>query len=212
MRQLSLLGPEPASPSHAPTLAVPPVPGLAYVADYVTADEERELLAAIDREPWQTDWQRRRQVYGLSYGSARSEGRTLGPLPRWLAPYADRIRRDGHLEDDVVNVVVNEYEPGQGIGMHHDYPGFGPTVVAVSLGSACLLDLARVVGEGEARRVEASAVLDVQPRSLWVLGGEARSRWQHGIAHRKSDVVAGVKRPRGRRVSVTMRTARRTGG
>ncbi len=185
-------------------LPVPAVPGLAYVEDYVTTAEERALLEAIDREPWLAEWARRRQIYGMSYGSAKAHARILGALPSWVAPLAARVKREGFLVDDVVNVVVNEYAPGQGIGLHHDLPGFGPTVVAVSLGSPCLLDL--VDPDGDRR-----TVLDVAPRSLWVLGGEARSRWMHGIAQRKADVLCGVPRPRGRRVSVTMRTARRTG-
>jgi alkylated DNA repair dioxygenase AlkB len=198
---------------------VPDVPGLAYVEDYVTPDEERALLDAIDREPWLTDWARRRQIYGMSYGSAKADAKILGPLPAWVAPLAARVAREGLVADEIVNVVVNEYTPGQGIGLHHDFPGFGPTVVAVSLGSACLLDLVEQAREtepeteserGGARRSRRHEVLDVAPRSLWVLGGEARSRWMHGIAARKSDVVAGMKRPRGRRISITMRTARQT--
>lgn len=195
MRQLSLLA--------LPKPPVPPVPGLSYVTDYVTKDEERELLAAIDRHPWRTEWDRRRQIYGLSYGSARGEARVLGPLPSWLHPLAERVARDGYLDGPVANVVINEYLPGQGIGLHHDYPGFGPTVVAVSLGSPVLLDLV----EPESGRKE---ILDVDERSLWILGGEARTKWKHGIAHRRTDVLGGVKRPRGRRVSVTMRSALRT--
>lgn len=208
MRQLSLLELGPGEPLAALSVPdVPDVPGLAYVPEYITPEEERALLAAVDGEPWLTDWQRRRQLYGLSYGSARAreEAKTLGPLPGWATPLAERVRREGWVDDAIVNIVVNEYLPGQGIGTHHDYPAFGDTVVAVSLGSACLLDL---VLPGTDR----AATLDVAPRSLWVLGGEARLRWQHGIAHRKSDVVGGKKRPRGRRVSITMRTVRRADG
>jgi alkylated DNA repair dioxygenase AlkB len=207
-----LLGLDDAAARQSPTVPkspVPDVPGLVYVEDYVTTDEERALLEAIDREPWLTEWARRRQIYGMSYGSAKAEAKVLGALPPWVAPLAARVVREGFLADEVVNVVVNEYTPGQGIGLHHDFPGFGPTVVAVSLGSPCLLDLVLVDAEGGHAR---EAVLDVAPRSLWVLGGEARARWMHGIAPRKTDVIGGVKRPRGRRVSVTMRTARRTDG
>lgn len=191
VRQLSLLA--------LPNLPVPDVPGLGYVADYVTKDEERALLAAIDLQPWRTEWDRRRQIYGLSYGSARGDARVLGPLPSWLVPLAERVVGDGYLEAPVANVVINEYLPGQGIGSHHDYPGFGPTVVAVSLGSPVLLELT----DPESDRKE---LLDVAERSLWILGGDARTKWKHGIAHRRTDVVGGMKRPRGRRVSVTMRT------
>jgi hypothetical protein len=201
--QLSFL--DQLGPPSTSVLRVPDVPGLDYVPEYITADEERWLLEAIDREPWLTEWQRRRQIFGMSYGSAKAAPRMLGALPSWVAPLAERVTREGFVSDAIVNVVVNEYTPGQGIGLHHDFPGFGPTVVAVSLGSPVLLDL--VLPE-----TERAAVLDVAPRSLWVLGGDARRCWQHGIAHRKADVIGGVKRPRGRRVSITMRTARRTDG
>jgi len=195
VKQLSLLA--------RPKVGVPDVPGLGYVEELITRDEERELLAAIDRMRWKTEWERRRQIYGLSYGSAHAEQRMLGPLPEWVLPLAERVVREGFLDAPVANVVVNEYIPGQGIGLHHDFPGFGPTVVAVSLGSAYLLDLV----EPDTGRKE---ILDMAPRSLWILGGEARSKWKHGIAHRKTDVIGGEKRPRARRVSITMRSALRT--
>jgi alkylated DNA repair dioxygenase AlkB len=43
-------------------------------------------------------------------------------------------------------------------------------------------------GQGSAGHRDHSA--DLQPRSLWVLAGEARSHWHHGIAARRSDQVA----------------------
>jgi alkylated DNA repair dioxygenase AlkB len=189
VQQLRLIEPAPV---------VPDVPGLAYVEDYITREEELELLAAIDGEPWLDDWQRRRQVYGLSYGAKSSDA---PPLPHWLSSLTARVVRDRWLDDEIVNAVINEYLPGQGIGLHRDYPAFGPTVVAVSLGTACVLELVDPSAPGAVKRF-----LDVRPRSLWVLGGQARSRWQHGIAHRQSDVVDGWRRPRGRRISVTLRT------
>ena len=177
------------------------VPGLSYVPDYVSPEEARALLEAIDQAPWRHEFERRRQIYGLSYGTSRAEPKELGPLPSWVVPLAERVVRDGWLEDAVANVVVNEYLPGQGIGAHHDFPGFGPTVVAVSLGAPCILELTR-----DGRK----ELLDVAPRSLWVLSGEARTAWMHGIAARKADLVGGMRRPRERRVSVTMRTGQKT--
>jgi alkylated DNA repair dioxygenase AlkB len=193
VQQLSLLAP-----------AVPPVPGLAYRPEYITRDEERELIASIDQEPWRTEWQRRRQVYGIAYGSAVKEATAFPP---WLQRLADRVARDGWFDADAIaNAVINEYVPGQGIGAHRDYAAFGPTVVAVSLGSACILELHPPPDGGEGTTKH---LLDVQPRSLWVLGGEARAEWRHGIAARHADVIHGVKRPRARRISVTFRTAAR---
>jgi alkylated DNA repair dioxygenase AlkB len=179
---------------------VPDVPGLVYVDSYLSRDEERELLTAVDSEPWRTDWQRRRQVYGVAYSGPQA-GALLAPVPSWLGWLVARIRRDRWLEAEVVNAVINEYLPGQGIGSHRDHPAFGPTVAAVSLGGACLLEL-----ENPDEPQLGKQLLDVQPRSLWVLGGQARSHWHHGIAHRRTDLVDGFKRPRERRISITLRT------
>lgn len=44
------------------------------------------------------------------------------------------------------------------------------------------------------------------PRSLLVLGGEARDSWTHGIVPRATDFVNGVVCPRGERISLTFRS------
>eukprot|EP00899_Mesostigma_viride_P012474 jgi/Mesvir1/21227/Mv06663-RA.1 len=59
---------------------------------------------------------------------------------------------------------------------------------------------------GEASR----RALLLPPRSLLVLSGEARYRWQHYIPHRKADTINGVVVPRSpRRVSLTFRSIRK---
>lgn len=157
-------------------------------------------MTAVDSEPWLTDWQRRRQVYGVAYSGPQA-GAALRPLPHWLSWLAARVKADGWLQEPIVNAVVNEYMPGQGIAAHRDYPAFGPTVVAVSLGGATILQLEDPSASGAEK-----VLLDLQPRSFWVLGGEARSRWLHGIAARRSDMIGGLRRARERRISVTLRT------
>eukprot|EP00879_Flechtneria_rotunda_P014086 GHRR01014716.1.p1 GENE.GHRR01014716.1~~GHRR01014716.1.p1 ORF type:complete len:408 (+),score=126.67 GHRR01014716.1:55-1278(+) len=55
-------------------------------------------------------------------------------------------------------------------------------------------------------------VLYLPPRSLLVLGGEARYAWQHYIPHRKTDWMNGQQIPRAaRRVSLTFRQVRHPG-
>lgn len=180
---------------------VPDVPGLVYVPDYLSLAEQQKLLVEVDSEPWRTDWQRRRQVYGVAYSGPQA-GTSLAPLPEWLSWLVARVSADGWLQAPVVNAVINEYQPGQGIGPHRDHFAFGPDVAAVSLGGATVLDLTSSEDAATARKLS----LDVQPRSLWVLRGEARSQWLHSIAPRHSDFVGGAKRPRERRVSITLRT------
>jgi alkylated DNA repair protein alkB family protein 8 len=182
-------------------IAGPPpigVPGLRVVADYLDAAEERALAEEIDARPWSTDWRRRVQVYGLEYGDGRAAPGT--PLPPRIAALGARIHADGLIERAPENAVVNEYPPGVGIGPHRDYGAFGPTVVGVSLLAWCVMDL---VAPEHGTRV----ALELAPRSLYLLGGEARSRWKHGIAARKSDVIGGFRVRRERRLSITFRTA-----
>ena len=68
------------------------------------------------------------------------------------------------------------YPAGATIGWHRDAPMFGTPVIGVSLVSPCTMKLRRKTGEG----FEVS-VQTLEPRSLYILGGSARSQWQHSI-------------------------------
>src|SRR4051794_32884746 len=176
---------------------IPAIPGLAYFPEYVTEAEERDLATLVDLQAWDTQWQRRRQPYGASYGKG---GSTL-PIPRWGQRWADRLFADGITSAPFDQMLVNEYLPGQGIALHRDYEPFGRTVVSLSLLSPCVMDFRhRPTGRKER--------LLLEPRSLLVLRDEARYDWEHGIAARKKDAWQGLPLNRGRRLSVTFRFLR----
>jgi alkylated DNA repair dioxygenase AlkB len=99
------------------------------------------------------------------------------------------------------NCVINEYIPPLGIAPHRDYPAFGERIACVSLGSDIILDF---VAADRSQRVP----VHVPARSLWVITGPARNKWLHAIAPRLNDVIAGERRKRTRRVSITFRTAK----
>jgi len=176
----------------------PPIAGLVYRNGYITADEEAELVAAIDRMPWNTDWERRRQPYGGEYGLS---GSSAPPLPEWGVRLAERIFRDHLTERPFDQMLVNEYQPGQGIALHRDYEPYDRTVASLSLLSSCVMDFRRV-----ADRHRRSMLLE--PRSLLVLSDEARYDWEHGIARRKTDVRRGTRMARSRRLSITFRSVK----
>ena len=115
-----------------------------------------------------------------------------------MIPLAKRVEVDASFERFPENCVINEYVPPLGIGPHKDYPAFGPAIACVSLGSDIVIDFTHPNG----RKVP----IDVPARSLWVITGEARSVWRHGIATRLADVIHGERRLRERRVSITFRT------
>ncbi|GIJ71061.1 alpha-ketoglutarate-dependent dioxygenase AlkB [Virgisporangium ochraceum] len=180
------------------------VPGLRYQPDWLDEAAQRGLLATIDAAPWSSELRRRVQHYGHRYDYGRRSvagGREATPVPGWARELAERLHAEGHTDEPADQVIVNEYEPGQGISAHIDcVPCFGPAVAAVSLGSACVMDFTGPTG---AQRVG----VRLGPGSLSVMTGPSRYEWRHAIAARRSDPAPGGGRvQRGRRVSVTFRT------
>ena len=92
-------------------------------------------------------------------------------------------------------VIINEYEPGQGISSHIDQPvSFGPEVVSVSLLSATTVVFSR---ENESHAVR------LQPRSAVLLSGAARFLWMHAVPACEFDILpSGQQVERARRISV----------
>ncbi|HKQ38435.1 MAG TPA: alpha-ketoglutarate-dependent dioxygenase AlkB [Verrucomicrobiae bacterium] len=179
------------------------IPGFSLRLNYVTPEEERDFIRHVDRGPWETDWRRRIQQYGLGYREEHGKRASwLRDLPDWLLPLAGRVANDAGFERFPENSVINEYIPPLGIGPHKDYGAFGPTIACVSLGSDIMMDFSH-----PERGLRVSVHLPA--RSLWAISGEARSEWRHAIAARLTDVINGERRPRGRRISITFRTAAR---
>jgi alkylated DNA repair dioxygenase AlkB len=177
------------------------VPGLHYVPSWLDESAQRNALASIDTSPWSSELRRRVQHYGHRYDyGKRASASGAPPIPAWASALAERLNAEGFMAEPADQVIINEYEPGQGISAHVDcVPCFGPAVAAVSLGSSCVMDFLGPGGE----RVGVS----LGPGSLSVMTGPSRYTWKHAIAGRKSDPAPGGGRvPRGRRVSITFRT------
>lgn len=176
------------------------VKGLIYIPDFISGDQETDLVSQIDKNEWDTSISRRRQQYGIAYDiQKRNVGENLvkvPPVPEWLAPIVQRICDGGYMTL-AEQVIVNEYIPGQGISAHIDSKVFGDVVVSVSLLSSIPMRFERC-GETYTQVLE--------PRSLVVLSGDARYEWTHSILRKDSDVISGRLTPRKRRVSITLRT------
>ena len=189
--------------------------GLEYHPDFLAGSDEERLLAQIDNSEWLSDLSRRVMHFGYKYDyTSRSldEAARIGPLPEWLAQLSHKVREaasedakqllDAHQPFE--QAIINEYEPKQGIAPHIDRDCFGPVVATVSLGSAVDMDFCRDFTANKfTHRLE--------PRSLVLLYGDARYKWQHGIAKRKFDTWNGQRIERKRRVSITFRTIAEAG-
>ncbi len=180
--------------------SVPDIAGLSYISNWIAPDREVELISMIDQQPWMTDFKRCVQHYGYRYDyKARNVTRELyiGALPDWLQPLAEKLASDGLFQAVPDQVIINEYQPGQGISPHIDcIPCFGKTIASLSLGSTCVMDFCK--------DTEKNSMM-LERRSLLVLSDSARYEWQHGIAGRKTDKHNGQTIHRIRRLSLTFR-------
>jgi DNA oxidative demethylase len=89
----------------------------------------------------------------------------------------ERAARFACLEpDDLVQTLLIRYDPGAGIGWHRDRPVF-EHVVGISLGAPATMRFRRRSARGFDR-----ASVELTPRSIYHLRGEARHNWEHSIA------------------------------
>lgn len=178
------------------------IPGLTYIPDYINIEHQNQLLNAIDQQDWSILLKRRVQHHGYKYDYNKgllASSNYIGPLPAWADSLAKRLVCDGLTANVPDQVIVNEYEPGQGITSHVDcIPCFGNTIITLSLGSLCMMDFTH------SETKEKASIL-LSPGSVLVMHKAARYLWEHGIAARKKDKYKGNEIIRTRRVSVTFR-------
>jgi alkylated DNA repair dioxygenase AlkB len=179
------------------------ISGLSYHPNYITSSEHDALLATIDNQIWMTDLKRRVQHYGYRYdyrARAITADMYVGVLPDWLMALGEKLHRDGLIASIPTQVIINEYQAGQGIAPHVDCePCFGDTIISLSLGSACVMNFSHL-------KSDVDIPILLEPCSLVIMQGESRYLWKHSIPARKNDVFLGKIIQRQRRVSVTLRT------
>jgi alkylated DNA repair dioxygenase AlkB len=179
------------------------IPGLRYIPNFITEDEEFELVRAIDEQPWLPALKRRTQHYGYKYDYTKrtiDSSSSLGDLPDWVGFFSSLLFEQELFEEKPNQVIVNEYMPGQGIGPHIDSTAFGKTVASLSLLSSIEMHFEKYGGLK-------TSDLWLEPASLLVLKGPARYDWKHSIPARNIDLIGdGGKMIRARRISLTFRT------
>ncbi len=169
------------------------VPGLIYVPNAITPEMETTLINLIDDSEWDNSLRRRTQHYGWRYDyTDRGVREPAAPIP------SEFLEAIGY--DDVDQIIVNEYQPGQGISTHIDRTdAFGGSIVVLSL----LSTVPMVFALGDQQNTAW-----LERRSIAIMTMEARYEWTHCIPARKSDEKDGVRVARQRRVSITYRQLR----
>lgn len=150
--------------------------GLVVVPEFVTLDEEDDLVSLIGTSSTSTTELDRERV--LRYGpgvlaSGYSSGEILEGIPPYLRTLAQRLY-DQALVAIVPNAIsVNEYRVGQGISFHTDNNRSGPVI-------SCLGLLGNAVMQFKRRGI--LLTVPFPRRALLQLTGAVRNiPWLHSI-------------------------------
>lgn len=184
------------------------IPGLIVLPEFITAQEEEDVLAMFERDGG-VHWKntvKARQVqhfgYEFSYETRRCDAtQPLESMPPAMEKLTKQIPVS--IMDTPDQITVNEYKPGQGIAAHIDtHSAFTNAIASLSLANEIVMEFRHPDGRME-------SVL-LQPRSLLVMTGASRYEWTHAIPPRLFDVIDGEKVARKRRVSITFRKIQAT--
>ncbi len=172
------------------------IKGLTVIENYLSLDDEKNLINYIDNQEWSTTLSRRVQHYGFEYGYKPPYPiQPATPIPDIFS----NISKEFEDTNEPFNqIIINEYIPGQGISAHTDnIKLFGKKIVSVSLLSPVIMNFTYK---------DHSIPVYLQPRSAIMLEDDARWKYTHEIPSRKSDSINGKRIKRDRRVSLTFRT------
>jgi alkylated DNA repair protein alkB family protein 6 len=215
----------------------PPDATAYLLRDWCTSSEEEYLLGRVyhggasGKKKWTEVSGRRLQNLG---GVVHPKGLIPTPMPEWLATAAANVRASaGDLLPAPINhVLVNEYQPGDGILPHQDGDAYYPAVAIVSLGCDAVMRFAPrrddVEGKGNESEENESGQSSCRSfgvflprRSLLVFDGALYERYLHGIDATREDVIDATVANRGEfapattslrrekvRVSLTFRNVR----
>jgi alkylated DNA repair dioxygenase AlkB len=159
--------------------------GWRYQADFLSAAEEAELLQLIAKLPLQAaryrEWTARRRIvsYGGRYDFSHHRLDPAQPIPPALEPLRERVAAWGELDPaQLTHAAVAEYRSGTQLGWHRDVPEF-QVVLGVSLAGRARMRFRPYPHHKGSRTLFA---IDLEPRSIYLMRGPVRWRWQHAIS------------------------------
>ena len=148
----------------------------------MSREEEQSLLRHIVPLPFREfefqGFTGKRRVFSFGFRYDLNGGGLFKAehMPEFLAGIRARAENLAEIPPGTLHqVVITEYTPSAAIGWHKDRSVFGD-VVGISILSACTYRLRLRIGHRWLRRN-----LTVEPRSVYLLRGPARSEWEHSI-------------------------------
>jgi alkylated DNA repair dioxygenase AlkB len=160
--------------------------GLRYSEEFLSRADEVGLVSEIERLPFANaqykEWTANRRIvsYGGRYNFRANELLPEEPIPSFLFDLRAEAGRFADVPaDKLTHALVAEYREGTRLGWHRDVSQF-ELVVGISLRGPARMRLRRY--PHAAGRRERSLAVELAPRSIYSLAGDARWGWQHAIS------------------------------
>ena len=196
-----------------------PVNGLFLIPASISSSETAEIMAFVKTIVWDTSIARRTKQFGWQYNHKDATLSRLtnehAVIPHCFSSQLSRLKT--LLGVSFNQLIINRYEPTQGIAHHTDHHEFGGTIVSISMGEAGVMSFTRQLTRGPLPNGRSSGkfvAITLEPGSLLVLSGEARSCWKHGISKEATatDSYGRTSTRRGIRISLTFRECAEVSG
>ncbi|MBI4908195.1 MAG: alpha-ketoglutarate-dependent dioxygenase AlkB [Acidobacteria bacterium] len=165
--------------------------GLHLLPDFVPGAQQSKLAAWIaGHVSWSCS----------GYCGNRRETYTPGhqPIPEWGEALGRKMHEAGFFAAVPNHLHLIEYNAGSGFPFHRDCDEIGAVIAGLTLGSSRVIEFRRDEGPATVRVL-------LQPGDLYVMSGEVRRDWQHGIPFTEADEFGGKVYPRSKTISVTWR-------
>lgn len=181
------------------------IKGLYYIPNYLTDEEHSRILRYLKSSHlWKHVGNKNsRKViqFGYSYSYDRTGIKKIQDVPKYLSELVDKDRINKYLVDDVFfkqnnmeQLIINKYTHGQGIFDHIDHiKYFGSVIICITIGSGVIINF---------KNDNIKKKIYVEPKSLYIMSGESRYIWKHGIKKN----LYNVGKKKGLRYSLTYRT------
>lgn len=189
------------------------IKGLYYIPNYLTQEEHNNIVNNLVTS---TNWSavgsssnsRKVLQYGYSYAYDKSGIKQIADIPELYKNLIDVNKINNCLgiklldKNNFNQLIINEYKPKQGIHKHVDHVKyFGPVIMCITCGSGINMEFS--IGE---------EIINfyVEPYSMYIMTGDARYKWKHGIRSTGFDTVTKnnklEKIARSTRYSITFRS------
>ena len=208
-----------------------PIEGLTYIPNFLTKEEQIEIMRVVDSNPFSEFIHRRQQFYGPVYyhtshdldaiqppkGSEMHQGEKSWDIAQ-LQWVVDKLQSFGVFpssdgeDDEPWQILVNEYLNNDGIAVHFDdEKAFGKVITSLSLLDPIYMILRKPkIPVKQCNDIVEETKIYLAPGSLLILRDATRKEWKHGVTRARiiTDPVTGdkIRRQEGyRRISLTVR-------